>query len=310
MKTVLSIDGGGIRGIIPATILAQIEARTGQPIAKSFDLIAGTSTGAIIATGLSIKGENGQPKYSAQNLVDFYTQSGQEIFHKRCPLRILFSSRYSAHKLEAVLLNKIGDVPFGEMATNVMVPTFDLTDQRPYFFKSWKPVAGALPTHKIVTAACSAPTFFDPHVMRLHEGGEEKLFIDGAVAANNPTMCAYVEAKRLWGDQDIMILSIGAGDVADPIHPMDKKRWGAISWLPTITEVFMSGAVNTIDYQLNTIEPDMYVRMQHKVNKASDAIDDASPKNMLRLREEAEQFCEEQVDNIAAVAAYLKTRSG
>lgn len=302
MKKILAIDGGGIRGIIPAYILSEIEARTGQPIAKSFDLIAGTSTGGIIAAGLAVpSGNTYYPRYSAKDLVDFYTEESGKIFEKNCKIRMLFRSRYSNVKLEQVLLDRIGDERFGNMMTKVMIPSYDLTDQRPYFFKSWKHVAGQLPTHRIVAAGCSAPTLFDPTYIILSPGTEAKYIIDGAVCANNPTMCAYVEAKRLWGDEEVFVLSLGTGDVSDPTKPAN-RNWGAISWLPTISDLFIRASVNTIDYQLNTIEPDMYVRLQRKLEHASDKADDVSPGNIKLLVKEAERICLEntgQLDRIA-----------
>src|SRR2546421_11063200 len=82
MIKILSIDGGGIRGIIPATVLAEIEKRTKKPIAKLFDLIAGTSTGGIIALALTKPNYEGKPEYQAQDVVDLYELKGQNIFHQ------------------------------------------------------------------------------------------------------------------------------------------------------------------------------------------------------------------------------------
>ena len=81
MKLILSISGGGIRGIIPAIILSHIEKHVGKPISKCFDLIAGTSTGGIIATLLSVP-ENNKPKYSASQVVELYKQFGTQVFKK------------------------------------------------------------------------------------------------------------------------------------------------------------------------------------------------------------------------------------
>jgi patatin-like phospholipase/acyl hydrolase len=79
---VLSIDGGGIRGIIPALILAELEQRAERPIAKIFDLVAGTSTGGILAVGLTMAGARRKPKYSARDLVALYEEEGDDIFHR------------------------------------------------------------------------------------------------------------------------------------------------------------------------------------------------------------------------------------
>jgi patatin-like phospholipase/acyl hydrolase len=80
MQKVLSIDGGGIRGLIPAMVLAEIERRTGKRIAEMFDLVAGTSTGGILALGVTKPGQDGKPEYSAKKLIDLYETEGGKIF--------------------------------------------------------------------------------------------------------------------------------------------------------------------------------------------------------------------------------------
>ena len=82
MKKILSIDGGGVRGLIPAMILVEIEKRTGRPIHTMFDLMAGTSTGAVLALGLVKPTEDGSPKFSAHDMLRFYQKDGKEIFHQ------------------------------------------------------------------------------------------------------------------------------------------------------------------------------------------------------------------------------------
>ena len=312
MKTILAIDGGGIRGIIPAAALQQLEQLTGRPLSECFDMIVGTSTGGILAAALASPDKDGKPLFTTQQIIDFYMKDSKRIFKQgRFPilkkLRMLFRSKHDNDDLERVLFEKLGDFKFGNMMTKVMIPTYDLTDQRPYFFKSWKEKAAGIPTYKIVTATCSAPTFFDPTLIHI-DNGEAKYLVDGAVAADNPAMCAYVEAKRLWGDEDIFILSLGAGDVSDPIHPKDKKKWGAISWLSTIAEIFMNASVNTIDYQLRTVTPDMYVRLQQKITIADEGIDNATDKNLALLKKEADLFVSKNMETLITVSEVLKNR--
>jgi patatin-like phospholipase/acyl hydrolase len=98
---VLSIDGGGIRGIIPAMVLAEIEERTGKPIAEMFDLIAGTSTGGILALGLAMPEDGGRPRYTASELIELYEDEGASIFSGRVgTIRNLFEERYPSAGVE------------------------------------------------------------------------------------------------------------------------------------------------------------------------------------------------------------------
>src|SRR5436305_11953922 len=106
-SAVLAIDGGGIRGIIPAMVLAEIERRAGRPTATMFDLISGTSTGGIIAVALTRPGPDGKPAWSAAQLVELYEQQGPAIFARRpgmlAPLHGIIDERYDAGALESVL---------------------------------------------------------------------------------------------------------------------------------------------------------------------------------------------------------------
>lgn len=306
MKKILSIDGGGIRGILPAVVLAEIERISQKPASELFDLITGTSTGGILATGLAIPDETGKSKFSAAELVNFYTEDSKTIFKKSCFAKALTRSRYSNRDLQKALASKMGRTRFGELTTKVMIPTYDLTDQRTYFFKSWKPSCSSVPAYKITAAGSSAPTYFDPTPIILSKGVEERYFIDGAIVANNPSMCAYSEAKVLWGDEDVYILSLGAGDITDPINIDHGKKWGAISWLPNITEVFMSASTNTAHYQLSTIQPDLYDRFQIKL-EGNTKLDNVSPTNIAYLYSQAKVMVLENKDKIERITDFISS---
>ena len=242
-----------------------------------------------------------------QDIMDFYEHEAKDIFKKpTCAVGMLFNAKYDTNLLYDKLHQKIGNVPYGQLLTNVMVPCFDMTARRPYFFKSWKKPVELISTDRIVTATCSAPLFFDPTRIDFEDGEEPRYMVDGAVVADNPTMCAYVEARRLWGDEDLFILSLGCGDTTNPTDPSDKKRWGAASWLPDIMEVLGSGAVNTVDYQMRTIEPDMYVRLNVKIQDANDTLDDVSPKNFDGLKKDAARLILENQRTIYKVATILR----
>jgi len=138
---VLSIDGGGIRGVVPAVILGEIERLTGKPIAESFDLIAGTSTGGILALALTVPGPDGRPRYSARDLIALYEKEGSRIFgrpkwHWLRPLRILLEEKYPADGLEAVLAEYFDDCRLKDAVTEVVVTSYETERRLPFFFKS------------------------------------------------------------------------------------------------------------------------------------------------------------------------------
>lgn len=140
MQRVLSIDGGGIRGIIPAMVLAEIERRTRKRIAEMFDLIAGTSTGGILALGLTKPGENGEPEYSAQTLIELYETEGRNIFsipvwHRLYSAGGLAEEKYPAAGIEEVALRYFGDVPLSRAFKEVLITAYEIEKRGPWFFK-------------------------------------------------------------------------------------------------------------------------------------------------------------------------------
>jgi patatin-like phospholipase/acyl hydrolase len=146
---VLSIDGGGIRGIIPALVLAEMEHLTKRPASQLFDLIAGTSTGGIIALGVTVPGEAEsagklEPRWSAQQLVDLYESEGPKIFHRSLLRTIetvdgLLEEKYAASGLEAALERYMGDTRLSEALTDVLIPSYDIQRHEPFFYKSFQP---------------------------------------------------------------------------------------------------------------------------------------------------------------------------
>ncbi len=162
---VLSIDGGGIRGIIPAMILAELEKRLGKELYKVFDLIAGTSTGGIIALAIGTQCKDGGA-YSPGELRDMYVDRGPEIFHKSLltPLRQLIRPKYSPGPLEVVLQKFFGDTLFSTALTPLLISSYDIEHELPFFFKSHKILSHKdsewdWPVREIARATSAAPTY-------------------------------------------------------------------------------------------------------------------------------------------------------
>ena len=216
---ILSIDGGGIRGIFPAAFLAGLEERYlgGVSVAQYFDLIAGTSTGGIIALGLA-------GRFTAAELRDLYIKRGCEIFPPipdnpagwaRRALKNLgcvFRYRYDRDALMRILCATFGSRKFGEAETRLCIPSFDGRYGEVYIFKTphhpdFKNDASELMT-KVAVATSAAPTFFRPFEDRGFA------FVDGGVWANNPIMVALVDALSCFSvrREQIRILSLGCGD--------------------------------------------------------------------------------------------------
>ncbi len=141
MIKVLSIDGGGIRGVIPAVILQHIEAEAGKPISELFDMIVGTSTGGILACGLAMPGDDGKPKFSTSDMLALYVDRGKDIFHRSfwrgvTSLAGTTDESYSHEPLENLLKQYLGDATLDQCLTPIVVTSYDIERREPYFFKT------------------------------------------------------------------------------------------------------------------------------------------------------------------------------
>lgn len=250
---ILSINGGGIRGIFPAAFLAGLEERylNGTSVAQYFDLIAGTSTGGIIALGLATR-------LPAAELRDLYIERGCEIFP---PIRNgllgvaernlknlcqLFKFRYDRDALMRVLNDTFGDQKFGEAQTRLCIPSFDGQHGEVYIFKTphhpdFRNDAKERMT-KVAAATSAAPTFFRP----LEAGGYK--FVDGGVWANNPIMIALVDALSCFSvpRERIRILSLGCGDDEYTVGKLKMWLGGKLSWYDIIFAAMRLQSLNAL----------------------------------------------------------------
>lgn len=291
---ILAIDGGGIRGIIPAVILTDIQRRLGKDLWQSFDLIAGTSTGGIIALGIGTDCNQGQP-YAPDELVKLYVDNGPAIFKKSflTPERELILPKYSPDSLEAALAKFFQDTEFLTARTPLLISSYDLQGQLPFFFKSHRIAADATYNWKvreIARATSAAPTYFPP--LHLVRGTEDYALVDGGVFVNNPSMAAYAEARRLYGDAaQFTIVSVGTGDRQDQISYASAAEWGLVGWAKQIVPVLMDSVSEAVDFELNSLPGCTYYRLQvPHLQAASSDMDNVTPQNLVNLQTVAEDY--------------------
>jgi patatin-like phospholipase/acyl hydrolase len=315
---VLSLDGGGIRGIVPALVLEEIERRTSQSVAETFDLIAGTSTGGILALGLTKPAEPGgtRPFYRAGDLVEMYATRGARIFRHRVlngpgPLKSMLEEKYPREGLVSVLEEYLGESRLKEAVCDLLVPAYEIERRAPWFFRSARARTSAdhdFPIVQVARATSAAPTFFEPEKIepaRAEDGPPDHYaLVDGGVFANNPGMCAYVEACREHPAADVLVVSLGTGQHADAIPFAKAAGWGWAQWARPALDVIFDGVQDTVDYQLaQLLPPDRYFRFQinlkgEHVHRADDAMDNVSPDNMEALRQVADALI---IDNDARI---------
>jgi len=291
-KYILSVDGGGIRGIIPAIILAEIESRTKKPISQIFDLMAGTSTGGIVVAGLCKKDERGNHQYSANDLVELYQEYGAYIFHssfwRRSIASWLSGSQYSYKNMEFILNKYFGESTMANVVGNLLLTSYDIHNSCEFFFKSWK--EENIKLKDALRATTAAPTYFTPKRLKISQ--TERVLIDGGVFANNPAACAYASAKRLFPNDDIVLVSIGTGRTDRSIEYANSRRFGKIGWVKPILNVMFTSGLDCVDYQLEQIIDDKYIRIQSQLKVASAEMDNITFKNIKCLQQEAKATIE------------------
>jgi patatin-like phospholipase/acyl hydrolase len=225
---ILSIDGGGIRGIYAAHVLRCIEERLQINLFDKFDMVAGTSTGSIIAAGVV----TGVP---TADIVAMYKEHGAGIFRKMRFLlpgksvHPMFESVYDAQYLENVLTEVFQEKRLGDIKKPLLLPSTDIGNGCVHVLKSGYSKKftrdNAVLVKDAVLASCSAPTYFDPH--RLNE----YLLADGGLWANNPALAAVIDAQKQIGvaQDDIQILSIGTGHSKTMYGTNTSRKWGLIN---------------------------------------------------------------------------------
>jgi len=312
---VLCIDGGGIRGLIPALVLSEIERRTGRRTAELVDLVAGTSTGGILACALTRPGPDGRPLYSADELAGIYVEEGPRIFHRGLLKRIFsvegwIDERYDDSGLEAALARYLGDARLSEALTDVLVTAYEIQDRFAFFFRSAR--ARTDPTYdfplvQVARATSAAPSYFEPGQATDVAGARTYPLVDGGVFAVNPSLCAYADvvgADRA-GELELM-LSLGTGEHTRAYTFEETRRWGQLEWARPLLGIVFDGVADTTEFEAGKLMRDRYVRLQTELNIASDDLDDASAANLAALRAEAEQLIagsQAELDRVCAILA-------
>ena len=294
---ILSIDGGGVRGVIPATFLIEIEQRTGRYIHELFDLIAGTSTGGILALGLTTPGdEPGQPRYRADAGHRLYREEGPRIFARTAgrslaTLNGLLAPRYPTQPIETALRTYFGDQRLRHTLTDVVITSYDIEKRAPWFFRSLNARIRKGYDFSLVQVARSTaagPGTFAPSRIVTDDDTVYNL-VDGGVFANNPTMVAYVDMLSYYSGYDaVTVVSLGTGRVRRSIPFSRAQRWGLLGWAFPAIDILKSGANESVDYQMSQVlDSSRYFRFQIDLSAGEDNLDNATPANHDNLIDKA-----------------------
>jgi patatin-like phospholipase/acyl hydrolase len=311
---VLSIDGGGIRGLIPALVLAELERLAERPVFELFDLIAGTSTGGLLALTLTRPGGDGRPA-PAREIVGLYEEEGPRIFHRSLVKRVtsvegLLDEKYDAAGLDAALAQHLGDTMLSEALVPVTVTAYETRLRADWFFRRDRARSDPAYDFRMRDAAratAAAPTYFEPALVVNAATQERWSLIDGGVYAANPGLVAWVDAHGLEGDdRPVRLVSLGTGSQIEPIPYEDAKGWGALEWARPIIDVVLDGQSQAVERQLESLTPLVeHHRLQVELREASTDLDDASAENLERLRGEAERLIADEQPRLAELGRVL-----
>ncbi|KAJ4837888.1 Patatin-like protein 2 [Turnera subulata] len=290
--TVLSIDGGGIRGLIAGTILAFLESELQKldgedaRLADYFDVVSGTSTGGLVTAMLTTPNERNRPLFAAKDIKDFYLQHCPKIFpqnrspfaHSANLVKSLIGPKYDGKYLHDVVKEKLGDTRLHQTLTNVVIPTFDIKRLQPIIFSSYQvknnPSIDAL-LSDICISTSAAPTYLPAHHFETNSNGKSRHFnlIDGGVAANNPALVTIGEVTReiLRGSPDFfpirptdynrfLVLSLGTGSAKaeEKYDAEEAAKWGLLGWLTSdnstpLVDIFMQASGDMVDIHLSSV---------------------------------------------------------
>ncbi|MCA9944320.1 MAG: patatin-like phospholipase family protein [Anaerolineales bacterium] len=327
---ILTIDGGGIRGLIPARVLVSLERklqqRSGQPnarIADFFDLIAGTSTGGLITCLLLAPGNTEwEAEFSAQEIVDLYLDHGPKIFDAPLLKRIsslggIRDERYDATGLENLIDERFGNLWLSQLIKPCLITAYDVATRKTVFFTQHdaRSTNKDFPIKVVARATSAAPTYFEA----MPDGNCQitNAYVDGGLFANNPTMCAYVEAfRKLEGKPtaaNMVILSLGTGQIKQEYPYQSVRNWGMVQWVRPLIDVMMAGVSETVDYQMQQLftahgRPDSYLRLQPTIdhdNKELAELDNVSPENLERLVNLGIRLADENESQLDAIVEKL-----
>ncbi|RCV14010.1 hypothetical protein SEVIR_2G403800v4 [Setaria viridis] len=291
--TVLTIDGGGIRGLIPGTILAFLEKKLQEHdgpdarLADYFDYIAGTSTGGLITAMLAAPGKDKRPLFSAKKINEFYTENGPHIFPQRPwpevvnTLIEIKGPKYDGKFLHSKIQSLLGATRMHDTLTNIVIPTFDVKNLQPTIFSTFDaqtmPLKDALLSDVCISTS-AAPTYLPAHFFQTRDEATGKTrdfnLIDGGVSANNPTLLTInqITRKMIVDKQDLfpggpkdydkfLVISIGTGSAknAAVYTAKDAAGWGILSWLHSkdgytpIVDMFSYSSAALVDYNVSIL---------------------------------------------------------
>ena len=331
MKIILSLDGGGIRGIIPISILSyleeQIQEITKDPrikIGSLVDFVSGTSTGSIIGGLMLIPDENKvYPKYKMTEILESYFALGNKVFknsflHNIKTIWGLFGPQFPKSNIEEPLLTQFDHYKLKDLLKPCMFSGYDIDKRKVLFFtnKDKGEKYADYYLKDIIRGSTAIPSYFEP--AHFNYGININTIADGGLFANNPSLSSFIEISKTifenqsqptkYTPQDIMIISLGTGDINQKSYKYKKvKKWGKAEWIVPLIDILLTANSEVTDYEIQKLfssydSSNNYKRINPPIKLASDSALDASKENLTNLLKDANNYINENKEMLNTLA--------
>jgi patatin-like phospholipase/acyl hydrolase len=289
-KFVLSINGGGIRGIAAAQFLKKLEDNIDEPLYKKFDMYAGTSTGSLIAAAIAYE------KMSGKQLVDLYSYKNANKIMDKSIVDDIFGifqcvPEYKSTGLKEIVDELVGSKRMKDTEKDVIITAFDVSKFEPVVFKSFQNKKNILLSEALCMSS-AAPGYFSP----VYSKEFDMWGIDGGMFANNPSDVAYASALKLYGkDSNIKILSIGTGHKKrDSNFGEESENYGGIEWLQHgLVDIIFQAPILSTEYKMKTFTEALghgYIHIDGEIENTE--MDDVSEENIEKLKAIGDEWWE------------------
>jgi patatin-like phospholipase/acyl hydrolase len=281
-KYILSMDGGGVRTIASITFLKRLEKKLGVKIHDKFDYFIGTSAGAISCLGLAVN------KFSTIDLEDIWAprnlKKTMQSSSWELKLGLLQSNpKYTSIGKREVLTKYFGDSVLGDACKPVAVLSYDIEKRSPVLFKSYIDADKDISLVDVGDATSAAPIYYPTAKVG------NRYLIDGAIVANHPVLHGYVEAKKLFPNSEIKVLSIGTGLSKRSLNGEASKKWGIVGWL--MHDLFGLMVESSLDHELaGDLIGKHYLRVNSPIKLVNRRLDDRSTSNVERITQMGENW--------------------
>jgi uncharacterized protein len=318
LKIILSIDGGGIKGIIAAIILSYLEEKIQDvtndnriKIGDLIDFVAGTSTGSIIGALMLVPDDEGtHPRYKMSEIADFYLSLGDKVFkqnllHDLSTLWGLFGPKFPTTNIEAPLIKKFSGYKLKDLVKPCMFTGYDIEKRKVVFFTNNDQTQKYINYYvkDVVRGSTAIPSYFTPAYF--NDGVNTNTIIDGGLFANNPSFAAFIEtsktlsANHSFDPASILIISIGTGCINKKSYTFKKvMRWGKAKWVVPLFEILLSANSEVTDYEIKKLFSSYnslhnYKRLNPPIILGSSDSLNASKKNLINLIKDTNKYIDE-----------------